>query len=312
MTNIDERAAALLKSPLGCAFLWRAEATGLTAEEIAEPINTLYLGAEAAILTEVWRTDRDEILKEVLQRGPQHADLARALLEEPATGWFSSLDRVHQVWVPRDGTPPDSARLITPVQPPSHWERYAQKAAGAFYTSTFIQGTSSMFATIDGGVGDIRVGYAGPPYPFWLLMADASAQVFEIDGPLAWHNLCVSYPADGGTDRGTPDFSGDKGRLVPDWSAVAADWHAVHLTFGGWLTAEQVRVESSSGWTYHWAWDAEQTMWFRWRFTSSERLPDHQRVSPPLERRSTGPLLSEQPSPSIAPLRRFIRESNNQ
>jgi hypothetical protein len=84
MTNIDESAAALLKSPLGCAFLWRAEATGLTAEEIAEPINTLYLGADAAILTEVWRTDRDEILKEVLQRGPQHADLARALLEEPA------------------------------------------------------------------------------------------------------------------------------------------------------------------------------------------------------------------------------------
>jgi hypothetical protein len=248
MSIIDERVAALLKSPLGCAFLWRAAATGLTAEEIAEPANTLYLAAEAAILIEVWKIDRDEILKEVFQRGPQHTGLARALLEEPAAAWwFGPLDRERQVWVPHDGTPPDPDRLVTPVQPPSHWEHYAQKAVGAFYTSTLIEGTSSLFATIDDGVGDIRIGYSRPPYPFWLLQADASARVFEIDGPLTWHNLCVNYPANGGTDRGTPDFSGDNGRLVPDWSAVAAEWDAVHLTFGGWLTAEQVRVESPPG-----------------------------------------------------------------
>jgi len=133
-----------------------------------------------------------------------------------------------------------------------------------------------MFAAIDCGVGDIREVYSRPPYAFWQMTVDASARVFEIDGPQAWHDLCVRYPAEGTIGRGIPDFSGDKGRLVPDWSAVADDWDAVHLTFGGLLIAEQVRVSSPSGWTYHWAWDYEQTMWLRWMFTSTGQMAHHQ------------------------------------
>lgn len=176
---------------------------------------------------------------------------------------------------------------------------------GAFYTSTFIQGTSSLFAAIDHGVGDIRDGYSRPPYSFWQLEVDASARVFEVDGPQSWHNLCLSYPAEGANHRSEPDFSGDEGRLVPDWSAVAADWDSVHLTFGGWLTAEQVRVESPAGWTYHWAWDAEQTMWLRWKFTSSQQMPDHEELDwPPHSQSSPNFPVDVPPSPSRAPLRR--------
>lgn len=311
MSEIDERVAALLKSPLGCAFLVIADASGLTPKEIAQPDTALSLGAFAADEMVVWRADHHEVLKMVLQRGPQHANLARALLREPATEWwFSPVARERQVWVPRDGTPPDPTRIVTPQGPPNNWESYAQKVAGAFYTSTFIQGTSSLFAAIDEGVGDIREGYSGPPYGFWLLTGDPSARIFEIDGPQSWHELCVCYPTQGTNDRNEPDFSGDKGRLVPDWSAVAEDWDAVHLTFGGWLTAEQVRVESSSGWTYHWAWDAEQTMWLRWRFTSSQQMPDHQELGRPgPEWESLHYLLPRDRSPRghTAPLRRVFR-----
>jgi hypothetical protein len=137
-----------------------------------------------------------------------------------------------------------------------------------------------MFAALDRGTCDIGIGFSGPPWASWRLQVPHSARIFEIDGPLAWHDLCLRYPAKGIRDRSRPDFSGDDGQLVPNWSAVAADWDAVHLTFGGLLTSEQVRIESAAGWTYHWDWDAEQTMWLRWLFTASERMPDHERISP--------------------------------
>ena len=61
----------------------------------------------------------------------------------------------------------------------------------------------------------------------------------------------------------------------PIGSKVARDWDAVHLSFGGYLTSEQIRVESEHGWTYHWAWDHEGTLWLRWMFNGYERLEDY-------------------------------------
>ncbi len=87
--------------------------------------------------------------------------------------------------------------------------------------------------------------------------------MFEVDDPEAWHALCVRYTA-----------MGEDHRLVPNWSAVAEDWDAVHLTLGGLLTAEQVRIESVAGWTQLGMWDCEQTVWLRWCFTTAVRLPD--------------------------------------
>jgi hypothetical protein len=304
MSLTDERVAALFASPLGCAFLFMADKIGLTPSQIAEPAISLSLGAYATNEVEVWRVNYHRVSSELLRRGPQHAHLATSILEEPATAWwFSPPNRDHQVCVPPDGNPPDPTRMITSDKPPSDHERYAQKALGAIHTSTLVQGTllpttSSMFEALDYGTCDIVVKYPAPPFATWHLKVDASARVFEIDGPLAWHDLCTRYPADAGhrirprvelaTGPSTPDFVGDRRRLVPDWSAVAADWDGVHLTFGGLLTAEQVPVESAAGWTYHWGWHAEQTMWLRWVFTAIERMPDHQPGSlfkgqPPLE-----------------------------
>ncbi len=286
MSDTDERAAAMLKSPLGCAFLLIAEASGLGPRELAEPAMSFYVAARAASDTEVWRADRDWVLNEVLQRGRQRADLARALMEEPNTAWwFGRPDTDQQVWISRDGTPPDSARLVTPPGPPSRHERYSQRPAmeTSFLTSTLRRGASSIFATVDERVGDIGYGFGESPYACWRLAAGPSARIFEIDGPLAWHDLCVRYPAEGRMDSGTPDFSGDEGRLCPDWSAVAGDWDAVHLSLGGLLTSDQVRIDSSSGWTYHWDWQLEHTVWLRWMFIASERMADHHEAPLPEE-----------------------------
>ena len=120
LSEIDERVAALLRSPLGCAFLVIADKSGLTPKEIAQPDIALDLGAFAAAEMVVWRADHARESREMLRRGPQHADLARSILEESDTDWwFGPLDRDHQVYVPRDRVPPDPARLETPTQPPS-------------------------------------------------------------------------------------------------------------------------------------------------------------------------------------------------
>lgn len=48
MIDIDEKVDALLRSPVGCAFLLLADSTGLTPKELAEPAISLYVGAWAA------------------------------------------------------------------------------------------------------------------------------------------------------------------------------------------------------------------------------------------------------------------------
>ena len=218
--------------------------------------------------------------------GPQHAGLARALLEKPATAWwFNPLDRDRQVWFPLQeihqahfhrahfdrgsqarallkGASPDPARIVKPENPTFDFEPYAERLGGGFHTSTLVQGTSSLFVAFDEVVGGIGTAHPFPPFaPSWLLKVVASARVFEIDGPMSWHNLCLRYPAEGRSNLHEPDFSGDKGRLVPNRWAFWADWDAVHLT--------------------HWGWDAEQTMWLRWMFTESERMIPHERSRPP-------------------------------
>ena len=107
----------------------------------------------------------------------------------------------------------------------------------------------------------------------WRLGAQADVRVFEIDGPGAWHDLCVQYTA-----------RGEDGRLVPDWSAVARDFDAVHLSLGGLLTSEQVRIASVAGWSIHDKWDLEQTLWLHWRFETTDRLPDLPKRLEPLLR----------------------------
>lgn len=101
------------------------------------------------------------------------------------------------------------------------------------------------------------------PLVQYELEVSPEARIFEVDVPSAWHRLCTRYPE-----------QGEDGQLVPDWPAVAREWDAVHLTLGGLLTSEQVRVETPQGWSEHRFWNAEQTVWLRWCFTNFTRLAD--------------------------------------
>lgn len=270
---VEDRARAVCTAPAGCAFLLVLREAGVPARQASEPALCHAASAIAIGALTVWRADHNRVLRAVLAEGPQLVTMARAILAQPrAKWWFGPLDRTSQLWISRRGQPPVPEQLVVPRTAPESWERYAQKPAGGLFTSTFIGGSSAVLATLALGTGDYQVSL---PLTLYRLVASPSARIFEVTGPDDWHQLCIRYPA-----------GGDDGRLVPDWSRVAQDWDAVHLTFGGLLASEQVRVETREGWTQLWGWDFEQTVWLRWCFTDVARLPDlHAFPKPPVELR---------------------------
>ncbi|MCC7023422.1 MAG: hypothetical protein IT338_11375 [Thermomicrobiales bacterium] len=153
--------------------------------------------------------------------------------------------------------------LRTPTGSPTSFERYAKKPEGGIYSSTMVDGISCALVALAHGAGDHYVLDPALAVPRYLLQVAQSARVYEIDGPSAWHQLCLTYPT-----------QGEAGDIVPDWAAVAREWDAMHLSFGGLLTADQVRIESPQGWTEQWGWQTGLTVWLRWSFNAVERLPD--------------------------------------
>ena len=277
----------MLRSPLGCAFLLAAEAASLSPQECASQRNCLYLCAHATM--DVWVRQGELYLRareELLRQGQRHRDLALAMLEHPAAAWwFGPLDTARQVFVPRGRSAPDPSRFTAPPSPFSTGEYNRRGDSGGLFTSTLVDGTASVFV----GLGRLAPFMGGrgrrfqqPPYANWLLGAEPSSRVFEIDSPDAWHDLCVRYPMVADRDSQVPGMEDEAGLLIPDWTAVMADWDAVHLTLGGLLTATQVRVESAAGWTYLWNWPVEQTLWLRWMFDRVERMPDREHEESPI------------------------------
>jgi hypothetical protein len=256
----------MLDAPAACAFLVAVEESGLTAAEARAPSAAFYLAADALAAINVWRADYPEMMAQVLARGRRRLDLASDLLTHPASAWWvEPLRRSEQVWVAADGSAP-TAGSFTPPEPIGSWERYAQKPSTCFFTSTLIDGQSSAWAAMEKGTSDFDYPF---PLTCWKLSSQDDARVYEIDGPQAWHALCAGYPA-----------RDNDGKLAPDWPAVAEEWDAVHLSLGGLLLAEQVEVESEAGWSAHWGWHAEQTVWLRWCFTSVEPMAPRERQVP--------------------------------
>ena len=163
-----------------------------------------------------------------------------------------------------------------PSRPPTERERYAQMPEWDVFTSTDVTGTgiSSSLVGSSQQAGDL-----GPltfPLARRRASVSADARVFEVDGPQAWRRLCVSYPASG-NHRIEPvghDVPDRDRQIVPDFVAAAKDWDAVHLSLGGLLTAEQIRLDGPEGWTWLSMGDAEHTVWLRWAFDDLETLPD--------------------------------------
>jgi hypothetical protein len=107
----------------------------------------------------------------------------------------------------------------------------------------------------------------------WPLVPRPDARVYEVDGPAAWTWLAGQYPMDVSLSKRHDWWrtAGTAGRwLVPDWSAVAADYDGVHLTLRGYLTTagRALAARPSAGpsgavleRTVLAGWDPDETYW---------------------------------------------------
>ncbi|MGH2616174.1 MAG: hypothetical protein ACRDJC_13100 [Thermomicrobiales bacterium] len=292
MTDVEARVRELCQAPAGCAFLLAVAESAITPEEAAEPVTATYLAALAVEEVSPWFPAHDRVVAMALEHGPRLFDLAREILRQPAAAsWFGPIGRRAQQWTTTLDRTDSVPRPRRPDRPITNWERYAQKPDWGLWTSTELDdaaATTSFLACVAYGAGDIAADF-DLPFARYRLTIAPTARVYEIDGPGAWHRLCTRYPT-----------SGEDDRLVPDWPAIAVDWDGVHLTLGGLLTAEQVRVEGPQGWTEHWAWDAEQTVWLRDVF-DAVRLPDLTELAEPPDWIAPPRALWINPSPDTWP-----------
>lgn len=294
--DIDARVDDLVRSPLGCAFLLSVDYSGVSPAEAVKPSVSLMGLADAVAETTIWSSDYARLIRYLALKSEALKPLARAILEHPGSDWwFAPIDRKAQVWAARAenaSAAPTQARFASPSNNRwATWENRPNK--GGLYTATLFDGETALFAALDSGVSELSVDFKSPA-ACWRLIASESARVYEITSPMDAHELCARYPTRGRScgdylrlfpvKRIEPNADTDeKSFLTVDWEAAAKDWDGVHLTFGGLLTSDSVRIASSAGWSMLMFWDLEQTLWLRWAFDTVERMPDYRKTDPSVD-----------------------------
>ena len=209
-----------------------------------------------------YRGDYEPYVETLKSKAPRLRRLAEWLPGRTAH-WWDDLDRKHQIWVGRSPDAPVEGQLIVDLSP---FALVTPKPKRAFWTSTFVPVVVSPWLHTP------EDQFSGPHYT-WEVTVTESARVLEVHSRDAWSALARSYPRaeDGFTFNTTAHRPQSAARLDPDWSELSRDWDGVHLSIGGWLTAEDVPYESDGVKTELRGWDMESTVWFRWSFSSVKR-----------------------------------------
>lgn len=249
----------------------------ISPREAVDPLTSLHLIAMAVGELNPWWGYHDRLAEHVQREAPQHADLARALVQEPGIErWWAPLDHEHQGWIEPESRDdfPSADSFPTPDHPPTRQEHYVQWPEPHVVTSTLIGDWTSQTAAFVHWT-DWHVNYPARRKHVRVL---PSARVLEIITAEDWHTLVARHGA-----RSSPDMTFHPDRndvpwatndgLVPDWSTIAREWDGVHWTTWAHLTATQVRIESDAGWSEPWAREGEETTWLNWAFDAVDDLP---------------------------------------
>ena len=300
--DIEEKVEDLLRSPLGCAFLAIISESDFPTSDAAAPEVSLQVAAKAVRAVHTYET-RGLNAGNYL-RSNNLRDLAIAMLDhQQSDWWFAALDRQKQAWIRfpkrnRALSPREFVPVSTDGRTSTASRRMGKPLGCGIYTSTLTQNVSSWQASLDNECHTQRdADFGKPPYSQWRLSAESSSRIYEINSPSDWHALTLKYRAKGllrrnesiskvsrtypltlSTNNAPKDPSIDRRRqtfCTPDWVSVAKDFDAVHLTFGGLLTSQGVRMSSDGGWSLLRFWDTEQTIWLDWTFESCKQLPDY-------------------------------------
>lgn len=119
------------------------------------------------------------------------------------------------------------------------------------------------------GLGALKLlmvedGFGWNTADIWPLKPADDIRVYEITGPRVWIELVARYPMDVTFSRRHDWWrSGghDGSWLLPDWSAVASDFDAVHLTVTGYLTTAGRALPVGEARTMLAGWNADETYW---------------------------------------------------
>lgn len=199
---------------------------------------------------------------------PKLRAVAEELTQSPATAsWWQPLDRAQQIWVHRPGSIPAEHSVHADLTQLHPW---ASKPRRGFWTSTALPPLASMWV-LSGEESDVS------PRAVWRLPLLDATNVWEIDSPRSWIELCERYPDDTTTTYGKQwrKWGLAQDRVVtPNWGQVAQDWDGVHLSMGGLLTTEGVPLDLGQVGSMIQGWTCEGTLWLRWTFGTPERLPD--------------------------------------
>ena len=140
------------------------------------------------------------------------------------------------------------------------------------------------------------------PITRWALPIADDRRVYEVHRPEHWVSLVERYPKAArrshagwelpGPNQHVPRSASERWgphvvrhaisrHVLPDWSAVARDFDAVHLSWAGWLTTEGFISDlPSGGVTMLRYWFSDRTFWFRNVFGAPEQLAPPTRDTP--------------------------------
>lgn len=245
--------------------------------------------ADAVDNARYWQEPDDEdvllALPEIRAALPRIAEL---IVSSAENLWWMTRADAHTQWVvafppSRAPTPPDS---LTTVQRLDRWRAAAieeestaqrdrptdptKRYSGTWWSAPVFAATATTRALPELG-----------PVGMWLVedsfgddiatasrvAVPADATIYEITDAEAWAELCRRYPLEVTASRRHDWYrtTGRAGRwVIPDWSQVAEDYDAVHLTVAAYLSAagraipvDEDRASVIAGW------DPDKTYWLR-------------------------------------------------
>jgi hypothetical protein len=124
------------------------------------------------------------------------------------------------------------------------------------YTSTAVFGTFGMwwcFLELN------RESTLFPhPWTIWALEAASDTAVLEIASATEWVDFVSAEPL------------ASEGVLYPDWKAVAARWHGIHMGATAVAATQGIRFSADGHVVAPPYWDVESTLWLHWSFTGHQ------------------------------------------
>lgn len=237
-----------------------------------------------------WMSDALTRIAAAYRQAERRVPIVEAIAERFADELGAPLDRTAQQWW-TDGSP--WIESLVPL-----FRRFDDVyGAGEFTWAGLWTATDPPPEVLLQMVGawEIEMG----PVTRWWLPVRPEARVFEIHRPADWARLVTTHPHQGAPHSGweLPGVNQHRhliaplltvaeqraarasvGRhLVPDWRLVASEYDGIHVSWGGFVTAEGCIVDLGHGdVTMLRYWFSERTLWLADVFGDPRAAPDPQ------------------------------------